>query len=222
MPSYNKVMIMGNLTRNPELRYTPNGAALCDIGIACNRKYTDRATGQLKEEVTFLDVTLWNKQAENTGKYLQKGAPVFVEGRLNMDTWQDKETGKNRSRLKITGEKIQFLGPANRDGNAPNNYSQSNGNYGGNQQQNSYSQPQNQGFSGNNNNYQNNVPNEPTQAPPPPAPAFAQNAAPTAPAETAMPAINAAPAQDNSVSQAPPPPAFQQGTGSEPEENIPF
>jgi single-strand DNA-binding protein len=111
MASYNKVMLIGNLTRDPEVRYTPKGSAVCDIGLAVNRVYT-ADSGEKVEEVTFVDITLWNKTAELAGKYLSKGRPVFIEGRLVMDSWEDKATGQKRTRLKVVGEQMQFLGSA--------------------------------------------------------------------------------------------------------------
>jgi primosomal replication protein N len=97
MASYNKVMLIGNLTRDPEVRYTPKGSAVCDIGLAVNRVYTSDS-GEKVEEVTFVDVVLWSKMAELAGKYLHKGRPVFIEGRLQMDSWEDKATGQKRTR----------------------------------------------------------------------------------------------------------------------------
>lgn len=109
MASLNKVMLIGNLTRDPEVRYTPKGTAVTDIGLAVNRNYTTD-NGEKREETTFVDVTLWGRQAEIAGQYMKKGRPVYVEGRLQMDTWQDKQTGQNRTRLKIVGDAFQFLG----------------------------------------------------------------------------------------------------------------
>jgi single-strand DNA-binding protein len=109
MASYNKVMLIGNLTRDPEVRYTPKGSAVCDIGLAVNRVYT-ADNGEKVEEVTFVDVVLWSKMAELAGKYLHKGRPVFIEGRLQMDSWEDKQTGQKRTRLRVVGEQMQFLG----------------------------------------------------------------------------------------------------------------
>ncbi|MBB5034177.1 single-stranded DNA-binding protein [Prosthecobacter vanneervenii] len=109
MASYNKVMLIGNLTRDPEVRYTPKGSAVCDIGLAVNRVYTSDS-GEKVEEVTFVDVVLWSKMAELAGKYLHKGRPVFIEGRLQMDSWEDKQTGQKRTRMRVVGEQMQFLG----------------------------------------------------------------------------------------------------------------
>ena len=108
MANLNKVMLIGNLTRDPELRYTPKGTAVADIGMAINRVWNNEA-GQKQEETTFVDVTLWGRQAELAEKYLGKGRGVYIEGRLQLDTWDDKETGKKRSKLKVVGENLQFL-----------------------------------------------------------------------------------------------------------------
>ena len=109
MASYNKVTLIGNLTRDPELKYTPKGTAIADIGLAVNRTYTTEG-GEKREEVTFIDVTLWGRVAEIVGEYCKKGRPLFVEGRLQLDTWDDKATGQKRSKLKVVGENIQLLG----------------------------------------------------------------------------------------------------------------
>jgi single-strand DNA-binding protein len=100
---------MGNLTRDPEIRYTPKGTAICQMGLAVNRVWTDE-NGQEKEEVTFVDIDVWGKQAETASKYLTKGRPVFIEGRLKLDQWDDKESGQKRSRLKVVCERLQFIG----------------------------------------------------------------------------------------------------------------
>ncbi|MGB0291872.1 MAG: single-stranded DNA-binding protein [Luteolibacter sp.] len=108
MANLNKVMLIGNLTRDPELRYTPKGTAVADIGMAINRVWNNDS-GQKQEETTFVDVTLWGRQAELAEKYLGKGRGVYIEGRLQLDSWDDKETGKKRSKLKVVGENLQFL-----------------------------------------------------------------------------------------------------------------
>ncbi|MFH1504421.1 MAG: single-stranded DNA-binding protein [Candidatus Omnitrophota bacterium] len=107
MASFNRVFLMGNLTRDPELRYTPQGIAVANLGIAVNRRFKDR-TGEQKEEVCFLTVVVWDKQAENCNQYLQKGSPIFVEGRLQSRTWQDNE-GKKRSVVEVRADQVQFL-----------------------------------------------------------------------------------------------------------------
>jgi len=109
MASLNKVLLIGNLTKDPQLRFTPNGSAVADLRLAINRWWTGQ-DGQRHEETTFVDVTLWGRQAEVASEYLHKGAPVFIEGRLKLDQWQDKE-GQNRSRLVVVGERMQFIGP---------------------------------------------------------------------------------------------------------------
>ena len=106
--SLNKVLLMGNLTREPELRYTPGtNSAVCEFGIAINRRFIQN--GQEKDETCFLDIVVWGKQAESCSRFLQKGASVFIEGRLVYDTWTDKDTQKKRSRIRVTAERVQFL-----------------------------------------------------------------------------------------------------------------
>ena len=109
MANLNKVMLIGNLTRDPEIKYTPKGTAIADIGLAVNRNYTTES-GEKREEVTFIDVTLWGRVAEIVGEYCKKGRPLFVEGRLQLDQWDDKATGQKRSKLKVVGDNIQLLG----------------------------------------------------------------------------------------------------------------
>jgi len=108
MANLNKVMLIGNLTRDPEVRYTPKGTAVGDLGMAVNRRVSDGA-GNWSDEVTFVDVTVWGTNAENAQKYLTKGRGVFIEGRLQMDTWEDKASGQKRSKLKVVAEVLQFL-----------------------------------------------------------------------------------------------------------------
>ena len=109
MASFNKVILLGNLKRDPEVRYTPKGSAVCDLGIAINRQYT-LDSGEKREEVTYVDVVLWSRLAEIAGEYLKKGRPVFIEGRLQMDSWDDKQTGQKRTKLRVIGETMQLLG----------------------------------------------------------------------------------------------------------------
>ena len=109
MASFNKVILLGNLTRDPEVRYTPKGSAVCDLGIAVNRQYT-LDSGEKREEVTYVEVVLWSRLAEIAGEYLKKGRPVFIEGRLQLDTWDDKQSGQKRSKLRVIGETMQLLG----------------------------------------------------------------------------------------------------------------
>ena len=108
MASLNKVMLIGNLTRDPELRYTPNGVAVVNLGLAVNRRYRDKS-GDMKEDVCFLTVTVWDKQAEACSQYLQKGSPVFVEGVLQSRTWETPD-GQKRSTIDVRAERVQFLG----------------------------------------------------------------------------------------------------------------
>ena len=109
MASFNKVILLGNLTRDPEVRYTPKGTAVTELGMAVNRVYTAE-NGEKREDTTFVDVTLWGRTAEIAGEYLKKGRPVFIEGRLQLDTWDDKQSGQKRSKLKVVGEGLQLLG----------------------------------------------------------------------------------------------------------------
>lgn len=109
MASFNKVILVGNLTRDPELRYTPKGTAVAKIGLAVNRNWTSES-GEKKEEVTFVDVDIFGRTAENVSQYMRKGRPILIEGRLRLDQWDDKQTGQKRSRLGVVAETVQFLG----------------------------------------------------------------------------------------------------------------
>ncbi|HWD93717.1 MAG TPA: single-stranded DNA-binding protein [Verrucomicrobiae bacterium] len=109
MASYNKVILVGNLTRDPELRYTPKGMAIAKIGLAVNRNWTSES-GEKKEEVTFVDVDIFGRTAENVAQYMKKGRPILIEGRLRLDQWDDKQTGQKRSKLGVVAETVQFLG----------------------------------------------------------------------------------------------------------------
>ncbi len=136
MASVNKVMLLGNLTRDPEIRYTPKGTAVTDLGMAINRIRTGD-NGERIEEVTYVDVTLWGRSAELAGQYLSKGRSVFIEGRLQLDQWDDKATGQKRSRLRVVGENMQFIGGQGQGGGGGNAQ-------GGNQQQSRPAQQQQQ------------------------------------------------------------------------------
>ncbi len=114
MASLNKVMLIGNLTREPEVRYTPKGSAVCDLGIAVNRTYVTDSNERM-QETTYVDVVVWSHLAELAGKYLHKGRAVFIEGRLQMDTWEDKATGQKRSKIRVVADNLQFL-DSKRDG----------------------------------------------------------------------------------------------------------
>jgi len=109
MPAFNKVLLLGNLTRDPEVRVTPKGTSICQFGLAVNRSFKDES-GATREDVTFVDVEAWGKQAETVAKYCKKGRPLFVEGRLRLDQWEDKTSGQKRSRLKVVLETFQFIG----------------------------------------------------------------------------------------------------------------
>ena len=109
MANLNKVYLMGRLTRDPELRYTPKGTAVAELGMAINR-YRSSESGEKIEETTFVDVTLWGRNAELANQYLAKGREMMVEGRLQLDSWEDKASGQKRSKLKVVGESMQFIG----------------------------------------------------------------------------------------------------------------
>ena len=119
MASFNKVILMGNLTRDPELRYTPKGTAVARIGLAVNRVWRTE-TGEQKEDVTFVDIDAFGKQAETISQYLKKGSPILVEGRLRLHTWEDKQTNQKQSKLRVDLETFKFVGPAqNREAAGP-------------------------------------------------------------------------------------------------------
>lgn len=106
MASLNKVLLIGNLTRDPEVRYTPKGTAVADLGLAVSRTYKTES-GETKEEVCFVTVVAWGRQAETAGEYLKKGSPIFVEGRLQYETWE--KNGEKRNTIKVNAERVQFL-----------------------------------------------------------------------------------------------------------------
>jgi single-strand DNA-binding protein len=108
MANFNKVLLMGNLTKDPELRYTPQGTAVVNLRLAVNRKYKDR-NQELKEDTCFVTAVVWDKQAETCNQYLHKGSPVFVEGRLQSRSWEDN-AGQKRSVIEVRVERVQFLG----------------------------------------------------------------------------------------------------------------
>ncbi len=147
MASFNKVILMGNLTRDPDLRSTPSGSSVCELGLAMNRRFV--VNGQEREESCFVDVTVWGKSAESCKRFLEKGSPVMIEGRLQLDQWEDRDGGGRRSKLRVVAESVQFLGSRRDSGGSDNsNGGYNNGGYGGG---NSYS---NGGY--NNNSYGNN------------------------------------------------------------------
>lgn len=106
--SFNQVLLLGNITRDIELKFTPSNQPFANVGIAVNRKYTT-AQGEKREEVTFVDCEAWGKTAETMAKYLAKGRPVFITGRLKLDQWKDKNDGSNRSKLKVVVDEFQFV-----------------------------------------------------------------------------------------------------------------
>jgi single-strand DNA-binding protein len=114
--SYNKVILIANLTRDPQVKYTPKGTAVAELGLAVNRDWFDKASNSKKSETTFVDVTLWGKQAEVAAEYLTKGRQVFIEGRLQLDTWDDKESGQKRSKLRVVAENMQMMGGGKQNG----------------------------------------------------------------------------------------------------------
>jgi single-strand DNA-binding protein len=115
MANLNRVLLIGNLTRDPELRVTPKGTAICQFGLAVNRSFKD-AAGQTRDETTFIDVEAWGRQGEVISKYCTKGRALFVEGRLRYDQWEDKTSGQKRSRLSVVLENFQFIGAGRGDG----------------------------------------------------------------------------------------------------------
>jgi|SRR5882672_5342455 len=122
MANFNKVILAGNLTRDPELRYTPKGMAIAKFGLAINRTWKNE-TGEAKEEVTFVDIDAFGKQAETLAKYMKKGRPLLMEGRLRLDQWDDKQTGQKRSRLGVVLENFQFMDSGRNDeGGSPDGF----------------------------------------------------------------------------------------------------
>jgi single-strand DNA-binding protein len=119
MASFNKVILAGNLTRDPEMRYTTKGTAVAKLGLAVNRTWRNEA-GETKEEVTFVDVDAFGKQAEVISQYLRKGGPILLEGRLKLDQWDDKQTGQKRSRLGVVLESFTFIGGPSRGDSSGN------------------------------------------------------------------------------------------------------
>jgi single-strand DNA-binding protein len=181
MASLNKVMLIGNLTRDPEVRYTPKGSAVADLGIAVNRTYVTESNEKM-QETTYVDVVVWSHLAEVAGRYLKKGRAVFVEGRLQMDTWEDKASGQKRSKIRVVAENLQFLdskreggeeggyssaGPESGGAPPPRQFSSGGGGGGGGGFQRSAPPQQNRaGNSGGAGGYQRNAPPQ-RQSPPP-------------------------------------------------------
>jgi single-strand DNA-binding protein len=170
MPAVNKVFLMGNLTRTPELRYTPSGAAICEFGIAINRRYT--SNGVKKDETTFIEVNVWQRQAEMCQKRLQKGSLVMIEGRLKTDQWEDKDTGKRRSRVLVVAESINFVSMPPRMDEA--DYGQEQGQQrqqSGSQRPQQYAKKE-QGREGSEDANSSQHSSHSTEAPPPPEPEY--------------------------------------------------
>lgn len=117
MANLNKVQLIGNVTRDPEIKYTPKGSAVIDLGLAINRFYSSD-NGEKREETTYVDVTLWGRQAEVAAQYCKKGRSIYIEGRLQLDSWDDKTSGQKRTRLRVVGENMQLLGPRPGGGNS--------------------------------------------------------------------------------------------------------
>jgi single-strand DNA-binding protein len=115
MASVNKVILIGNVTRDPEIKYTPKGTALVELGLAMNRVYTPEG-GERREETTFVDVTIWGRTAEIANEYAKKGKQIYIEGRLQLDTWEDKTSGQKRSKLRVVADNLTLLGGGGREG----------------------------------------------------------------------------------------------------------
>jgi len=115
----NKVILIGNLGKDPEVRYTAGGQAVASLRIATSRSWTDKTSGQRKEETEWHDVEVWGKQAEQCGEYLSKGRQVYCEGRLKTDKWQDKQSGQDRYKVKVVAESVRFLGGGAGGGQRP-------------------------------------------------------------------------------------------------------
>lgn len=129
--SFNKIIIVGNLGKDPELRYTPQGDAVCNFSVAVNEKKRDK-TGELQDITTWFRVTLWRRQAENASKYLTKGSPIYIEGRLSVEEWIDRD-GKNRYTLEVTATDMQFIGGGRTDDLSENQSVSNTNEYSGNQ-----------------------------------------------------------------------------------------
>ena len=115
MPSFNSVVLMGHLARDPELRYTPQGSAVCDFAIGMNRRFKRKDSDELVDEVTFVEITAWNRTAEICAEYLKKGRLVLVCGFLKQDRWEDTESGAKRSKVKVVAQEVRFIGKGSQD-----------------------------------------------------------------------------------------------------------
>lgn len=128
MPSFNKVILMGNFTRDPELRFLPNNTAVCDMGLAVNDRFQNKSTGQWEDRPNFVDCTAFGRTAENISKFFAKGRPIFIEGKLRFEQWEDRTSGQKRSKLKVVVDNWQFVdskdsagGGSSGDGGRPSN-----------------------------------------------------------------------------------------------------
>ncbi len=139
--SLNKVILVGNLTRDPDLRALPSGAAVCELGLAVNRRFTNSA-GQEQDETCFVDIVVWGRTAENCKQYLEKGSQVLIEGRLQLDQWEDRNGGGKRSKLRVVAESVQFMSRRSDGQGGGGNYGQGDGNYGQGQGGGNYGQQQ--------------------------------------------------------------------------------
>jgi single-strand DNA-binding protein len=159
MPALNKVYLMGNLTRTPELRHTPGGAAICEFGLAVNRRFI--SNGIPKDETIFVEINVWQKQGEICHRRLQKGSLVMIEGRLKTDQWEDRETGKKKSRVLVVAEKVHFLAMPPRE-----EYREDHDN--GQNESNEKQQPRTSSKFQGERNYPNKNTSPPASSPPPP------------------------------------------------------
>lgn len=217
MADLNKVFLIGNLTRDPEMRQINDRSSVTKMGLAINRRFTTRG-GEDREETTFVDVEVWGRQAEACNQYLRKGAPAFVEGRLTLDQWED-QNGQRRSRLYVTGERIQFLGsPSRGAGFQEQGGNQYGGATGGYAQQGPPAQSQPQ-------QYQPQAPQQ-QQPPPPQQQPPQQQQAPPPPPQQPPPQQQAPPHQQAPQQQQPPPqnqmPKFEEDGQESVQDDIPF
>jgi len=128
MPSINTIIVAGNLTADPDVRETPNGSPVGQLRLAINEKWKDQS-GNSREKTVYVDVTVWGSQAKNCQQYLSKGSPVLIEGKLDQDQWEDRETGQKRSKHKVTAQRVQFLGTGQQQSNQGQQQQSSNDNY---------------------------------------------------------------------------------------------
>ena len=125
MPAFNKVILMGNLTKDPELKFLPSNMAVCDLGLAVNDRVKNKATGEYEDRANFVDCTAFGKTAENIARFFTKGRPIFIEGKLRFEQWDCRETGKKRSKIKVVVDTWQFVDSKDQQGGSDSNYQQS-------------------------------------------------------------------------------------------------